>query len=90
MEAKGWNVIIVWECELEKSRIDETTYIVSSQIIENGQRYQRQMEERRIRCGLDKEEKRKRLAKAAVLNELKKDFGNTISSPSSLVFHKVY
>lgn len=45
LEAKGWNVIIVWECELEKSRIDRTTYIVSSQIIENGQRYQRQMEE---------------------------------------------
>ena len=89
LEAKGWNVIIVWECELEKSSIDETTFNVSSQIIENGQRYQLQMEERRIRRGLVTEEKRKRLAKeAAVLKELKKDFG--ASSPSSLVFHKVH
>lgn len=75
LEAKGWSVIVVWECELEKSRIDETTYNVSSQIIENGRSYQRLVEDRRIRRMLDAEEKRKRLAKkAAVLREIKTVF----------------
>ncbi len=37
MEAKGWAVIIVWECELEKARLAETINRVSSEIIHNGE-----------------------------------------------------
>jgi DNA G:T-mismatch repair endonuclease len=37
LEAKGWAVIIVWECELEKARLAETIDRVSSEIIHNGE-----------------------------------------------------
>ena len=37
LEAKGWAVIIVWECELEKARLAETIDRVSSEILHNGE-----------------------------------------------------
>ena len=40
LEAKGWMVIIVWECELAKSRLDKTVMRVESEILENGRHYQ--------------------------------------------------
>lgn len=47
LEAKGWYVIIVWECELEKKRFDSTISRVETEIIENGREHQRRKEERR-------------------------------------------
>jgi len=47
LEAKGWYVIIVWECELEKKRFDSTISRVETEIIENGREHQRHKEERR-------------------------------------------
>ena len=47
LEAKGWSVIIVWECELEKSRLDETVFNVAKEIKENGKLFNQRKEERR-------------------------------------------
>lgn len=47
LEAKGWFVIIVWECELEKKRFDSTLSRVEEEIKENGREHQRRKEERR-------------------------------------------
>ena len=47
LEAKGWSVIIVWECELEKSRLDETVFKVAKEIKENGELFNQRKEERR-------------------------------------------
>lgn len=47
LEAKGWSVIIVWECELKKKRFDETIIRVIKDIIENGQLYHSREQERK-------------------------------------------
>ena len=39
LEAKGWSVVIVWECELAKGRLDNTVERVAAEIIENGEQY---------------------------------------------------
>ena len=72
LEAKGWSVIIVWECELEKSRLQETVAHVSAEIKANGALYQQRQEERRT------ERERRRIERAkekaaieAHLSELK-------------------
>lgn len=36
LEAKGWNVIIVWECELKRGRLPETIKLVATVIHKNG------------------------------------------------------
>ena len=72
LDAKGWNVIVVWECELARSRIVNTVEMISSQIKENGRQHLHQIEERKNRNKLDAEEKKKRRAReAAVQAELK-------------------
>ena len=48
LEAKGWSVIIVWECELEKSRLEDTAFRVSHEIKANGELFYKRKEERRI------------------------------------------
>ena len=48
LEAKDWSVIIVWECELEKSSFDSTISRVKDKIEENGREHQRRKEERRL------------------------------------------
>lgn len=50
LEAKGWAVVIVWECELEKKRFDDTVSKVEKEIIENGRLYEhRRLERKTIR-----------------------------------------
>ena len=39
LEAMGWNVIIVWECQLRREALDETVSKVETDIKENGDRY---------------------------------------------------
>ena len=48
LEAKGWSVIIVWECQLKKAYLDETIDRVAAEIIQNGVDYRAAKEERRI------------------------------------------
>lgn len=73
LEAKGWSVVIVWECQLKKVNFDETINRVASEIIRDGEAYRAFKEERR------KAQKEYRLVNKAkmerekfLLDELKK------------------
>lgn len=39
LEAKGWSVIIAWECELKKAVLDATINRVKVEILNNGEAY---------------------------------------------------
>ena len=47
LEAKGWFVVIVWECELAKAIIDRTVERVAAEILSNGELFCRYQDERR-------------------------------------------
>lgn len=47
LEAKGWYVVIVWECSLEKSKISETVDTVVATIRQNGELFLQTKENRR-------------------------------------------
>ena len=49
LESKGWNVIIVWECELKNDSFLDTLSSVESQLQANLTRYLQKREDRRIR-----------------------------------------
>lgn len=71
LEAKDWNVIVVWECELEKKRFEETLTNVISEIKSNGDLHCRHLEERRAeRVRRMDERKKEKVAVEAHLLEL--------------------
>lgn len=47
LEAMGWYVIIVWECELKKDRLLDTVYSVAAEIRDNGEKFQKARQERK-------------------------------------------
>ena len=47
LEAKGWSVIIVWECQLKKAHLEETVNRVAAEIVQNGEAYRAAREERK-------------------------------------------
>ncbi len=47
LEAKGWGVVIVWECQLKKANLEETIDRVAEEIVRNGEAYRAAQEERR-------------------------------------------
>lgn len=47
LEAKGWSVIIVWECELKKSVLGETINRIAEEIRQNGEAFRQTLEARR-------------------------------------------
>lgn len=47
LEARGWSVVIVWECELVKAKFNDTVERVAAEIIENGDLYRKHRQERR-------------------------------------------
>ncbi len=73
LEAKGWFVIIVWECELKKGVIDDTIKRIEAEIIHNGELYQKIQENRReARKEYLAEMKLKKEREASALKELSK------------------
>ena len=46
LEAKGWYVEIVWECELDRNVLESTIGRVEKEILANGEAYRRAKEER--------------------------------------------
>ncbi len=58
LEAKGWFVIIVWECQLKKAVLEETVARVAAEIRSNGEQYLKEQQERKA-------------SRAAYLQELK-------------------
>ena len=72
LEAKGWSVIIVWECQLNKAAQDETIGRVRSEILRNGELYLSAQEERKRSREAYRQMRRQQLEKeAALLAELK-------------------
>lgn len=64
LEAKGWSVIIVWECELKKQFLETTVARVENEIIANGEAFRKHKEERRLlrqQRQIEKREQRLRL-----------------------------
>ena len=60
LEAKGWYVIVVWECELKKDRIEETIARVTTAIYSNGEILRSAQDDRRKARALYREEQRQR------------------------------
>ena len=71
LEAKGWFVIIVWECQLKKAHLEETAEAVSAEIRCNGETLKKAKEERRKAQEAYREEQKARKAKvSAILSEI--------------------
>lgn len=47
LEAKGWFVIIVWECQLKKAFLEETVAHIVEEIHQNGEKHQQIVRERK-------------------------------------------
>ncbi len=65
LEAKGWYVIVVWECELKKARLDGTVEYVSETIRKNGNTYNYLKRARKEARALYQEECRQRKQREA-------------------------
>ena len=72
LEAKGWSVIIVWECELKKSVLEDTILRVAREIVRNGEIYREALEERKkARLKYQKERKERKERELSLLIEAK-------------------
>ena len=77
LEAKGWFVIIVWECQLKKAHLEETIEAVSAEIRRNGETLKKATEERRKAQEAYREELKARKAKeSSLLAEVKESLHN--------------
>ena len=77
LEAKGWFVIIVWECQLKKAHLEETVEAVSAEIRRNGETLKKDKEERRKAQEAYREEQKARKAKeSSLLAEVKESLHN--------------
>lgn len=71
LEAKGWFVIIVWECQLKKAHLAETVEAVAKEIRHNGELYLAAKNERRkAQEAYQAEQRAKKEKEAALLSEL--------------------
>lgn len=71
LEAKGWRVIVVWECELSKKDWVNTVYPIQQQLEVNRQNWLAEKEDRRQRREEWKAEIRNRKEKAEqIINEI--------------------
>ena len=72
LEAKGWSVIIVWECELKKAKLEETIDRVVGAIVRNGEAYRAVQEERKkAREEYRRERMERKEREQALLKEVK-------------------
>ena len=72
LEAKGWSVIIVWECQLKKANLEETIDRVAGEIVRNGEAYRAIQEERKIVREKYRRERRERKEREqSLLEEVK-------------------
>lgn len=76
LEAKGWSVVVVWECELAKRKIYEATDKVTSEIKENGLKFQHYVSGRKTsQKKFHQAEKERRAKETAALSEITAMFG---------------
>ena len=72
LEAKGWSVIIVWECQLKNANLDKTVERVAGEIVQNGETYRATQEERkRAREKYQCERMAQKVKEMALLEELR-------------------
>ena len=69
LEAKGWFVIIVWECQLKKTVLDKTVESVKAEILRNGEILRATQEDRRKAREVYRQEMRKRKEREAAFNK---------------------
>lgn len=69
LEAKGWYVLIVWECQLKKQRLQETVEATASAIRKNGEILRSAQDDRRKARALYREERRQYREREAALTE---------------------
>ena len=73
LEAKGWSVVIVWECELKKACLDATVDRVCAEIRRNGERYREfQAARRKAREEYRREQRARKEREAQWRADLKK------------------
>lgn len=73
LEAKGWFVIIVWECELKKKVLNETVERVAAEIVRNGEIYRcAQNDRRRAREAYRREQKERKEKERTLMEEVKR------------------
>lgn len=73
LEAKGWAVIIVWECELKKYRFEDTVNSVAAEIVRNGNTYQYiRAARKKARALYQEEQKTRKEREVALKAELRK------------------
>lgn len=71
LEAKGWSVVIVWECELVKAKFDGTVERVANEIIEDGDLYlKRRIERREAREQMRRDRKEAEARRQALMDEI--------------------
>ena len=72
LEAKGWSVIIVWECELKKAKLEETIDRVVEEIVRNGEAYRAaQLERKKSREEYLRERMERKEREQSLLEEVK-------------------
>ena len=71
LEAKGWYVLIVWECELKKDRFESTLEHVIETIRKNGETYKGlQTARKQARALYQEEQRRHKELESAIKNEI--------------------
>lgn len=74
LEAKGWSVVIVWECQLKKADIDSTVARVAEEIVRNGEAYRdAQQERRKVREEYRQERKERKQREDALMRAIKRN-----------------
>ena len=72
LEAKGWSVIIVWECQLKKAVLDDTISRIAVEICQNGEAYRHAQEDRRKSREVYRQERKSlKEREASLMAELK-------------------
>ena len=72
LEAKGWSVIIVWECQLKKAVFEDTLNRVVDEIRRNGEQFQRTKDERKAsRIAYLQERRAQKERESALLAEIR-------------------
>lgn len=67
LEAKGWFVIIVWECQMKSAVLEETISRVEAEILRNGEILQQAKKDRRKARETYRQEQRARKEREAAL-----------------------
>ena len=87
LEAKGWFVIIVWECQLKRAKFQETLDTITAEIRQNGETMWQEHENRKSsREAYHQERKARKEKESALLEEIKRRQSRSFRFPSFSCF----